>query len=92
MSTPSDDQEKYAGSAPVSLDKLGSPTSNNLPSSHAIDEQKLLRKVDWRIVPGVVLLYLLSFLDRSNVANARIEGLAEDLNISMNEDIDAVSC
>jgi hypothetical protein len=91
MSTPFDDQEKSSGSAPVSLNKLESPTSNTSPSSHAIDEQKLVRKVDWRVVPGVVLLYLLSFLDRSNVANAKIEGLAEDLHMSMSEDIKAVS-
>lgn len=78
-------------SAPVSLDKLGSPVSIALPRSHAIDEQKLVHKVDWRIVPGIVLLYLLSFLDRSNVANAKIEGLAQDLNISMSEDINVMS-
>jgi MFS family permease len=33
-------------------------------------------------VPGVAILYLLSFLDRSNVANAKLEGLTKDLGIS----------
>ena len=47
-----------------------------------ISEGKLLRKLDAHLLPGLVLLYLLSFLDRSNVANARLEGLATDLNIS----------
>jgi len=32
----------------------------------AIDEKKLLRKLDWHLVPGVTVLFLLSFLDRSN--------------------------
>jgi len=32
----------------------------------AIDEKKLLRKIDWHIVPGLTLLFLLSYLDRSN--------------------------
>ncbi|KAI9780929.1 MAG: hypothetical protein M1816_002621 [Peltula sp. TS41687] len=81
MPTSSDDQEKNTSSPSISLDKLGSSTS----SSDAIDEQKLVRKIDWRIVPGVVLLYLLSFLDRSNVANARIEGLVEDLHMTGNQ-------
>ena len=32
----------------------------------AIDEKKLLRKLDWHLVPGLAVLFLLSFLDRSN--------------------------
>jgi len=32
----------------------------------AIDEKKLLRKLDWYLVPGLTILFLLSFLDRSN--------------------------
>lgn len=47
-----------------------------------ISERALLRKIDWRLLPAVGILYLLSFLDRSNVANARIEGLATDLGMS----------
>lgn len=47
-----------------------------------ISERALLRKLDWRLLPAVGILYLLSFLDRSNVANARIEGLATDLGMS----------
>lgn len=35
-------------------------------ASAGIDEKKLLRKLDARLLPGVVVLYLLSFLDRSN--------------------------
>lgn len=31
-----------------------------------INEKKLLRKLDLRLLPAVSLLYLLSFLDRSN--------------------------
>ncbi|KAL7629836.1 hypothetical protein AAE478_001359 [Parahypoxylon ruwenzoriense] len=47
-----------------------------------INESALLRKLDLRLLPAVGILYLLSFLDRSNVGNARIEGLTSDLNIS----------
>lgn len=32
----------------------------------AIDEKKLLRKLDWHLIPGLTVLFLLSFLDRSN--------------------------
>lgn len=33
------------------------------------DEQKktVLRKVDWRLVPVLLVLYLISFIDRANI-------------------------
>jgi hypothetical protein len=50
-----------------------------------INEKRLLRILDLRLLPAVSILYLLSFLDRSNVANARIEGLIDDLHMTGNE-------
>ncbi|KAF4814542.1 putative transporter [Colletotrichum tropicale] len=41
-----------------------------------------MRKLDWRLVPLLRLLYLISFLDRANIGNAKIEGLPEDLNLT----------
>lgn len=38
--------------------------------------------MDIRLIPMLALLYLLSFLDRGNIGNAKIEGLQEDLNMS----------
>jgi len=43
-----------------------SPTQVIEEGEDAIDEKKLLRKLDWHLVPGVTVLFLLSFLDRSN--------------------------
>lgn len=61
----------------------GSSSDNEeLGSAMNINENALLRKIDFRLLPAVGILYLLSFLDRSNVANARIEGLADDLGMS----------
>ncbi|KAI0195502.1 major facilitator superfamily domain-containing protein [Astrocystis sublimbata] len=48
----------------------------------AINEKSLLRKIDLHLLPAVGILYLLSFLDRSNVGNARIEGLLDDLHMT----------
>lgn len=50
-----------------------------------VSEKRLLRKLDRRLLPGVSILYLLSFLDRSNVANARLDGLTTDLHMTGNE-------
>ncbi|KAJ8130521.1 hypothetical protein O1611_g3110 [Lasiodiplodia mahajangana] len=47
-----------------------------------VNEKSLLRKIDRHLLPAVGILYLLSFLDRSNVGNARIEGLLDDLDMN----------
>jgi len=41
----------------------------------------LLRKLDRNLVPFLALLYLLSFLDRTNIGNARLAGLEKDLKM-----------
>lgn len=50
-----------------------------------IDEKKLVRKIDLHILPIFTFLYLLSFLDRGNIGNAKIEGLTEDLGMTGNQ-------
>ena len=37
-----------------------------------VDEQKLVRKIDVRLIPWLWLLYLLSFLDRTSIGNAKV--------------------
>lgn len=46
------------------------------------EERVIRRKLDFRVVPLVTILYLLCFLDRSNVGNARIQGMGEDLELT----------
>ncbi|CAG8806584.1 25514_t:CDS:2 [Gigaspora margarita] len=48
-------------------------------------EQTLLRKIDLRIVPLMLLLYLLSFLDRVNIGNAKLANLERDIGLVGNE-------
>ncbi|EIM86762.1 MFS general substrate transporter [Stereum hirsutum FP-91666 SS1] len=47
-----------------------------------VNERKLLRKVDMRLIPWLSLLYLLSFLDRTSIGNAKLYGLETDLHIT----------
>lgn len=47
-----------------------------------VDEAAVLRKMDIRLIPMLSLLYLMAFLDRGNIGNAKIEGLVEDLNMT----------
>ncbi|TVY65739.1 putative transporter, partial [Lachnellula suecica] len=47
----------------------------------ALHTKSLLRKVDIRLLPCLILMYLLNFLDRSNLAQARLGGLEADLGM-----------
>jgi hypothetical protein len=46
-----------------------------------IDEKKVLRKMDLRLLPMLSILYLLCFLDRGNIGNAKIEGMEQELDL-----------
>lgn len=78
-------------------DNNGAGSSNEKPpASYELEEveqqggfdshatKKLLRKIDWTLVPFLALLYLLSFLDRTNIGNARLAGLEADLGMDPN--------
>ena len=41
------------------------------------EEAKVIRKLDWHLVPIVWILYMLSVLDRANLGNARLAGLED---------------
>lgn len=77
------DEKKLTGtpSSPresSSLEALSLPDSSSSTNQHflvnysAEEEAALVRKIDWKLLPGLTFLYLLSFLDRSNVGNARM--------------------
>ncbi|KAH8748894.1 pantothenate transporter liz1 [Diaporthe sp. PMI_573] len=45
-------------------------------------EKKLLRKIDMFLLPTIWLVYLLSYMDRSNIRNARVAGMGDDLELN----------
>ncbi|KAF5310733.1 hypothetical protein D9619_007895 [Psilocybe cf. subviscida] len=49
------------------------------PPATLQEERNLVRKLDRRILPITCLLYLFASLDRSNLGNARLQGLPEDI-------------
>ncbi|KAK6592889.1 major facilitator superfamily transporter [Botrytis cinerea] len=61
------------------------PSAQNGYHIDPVIEKRLVRKLDKHLVPLVVLLYLLSYLDRSNIGNAKTAGMTKDLGISSSE-------
>lgn len=54
-------------------------------------ERQLRRKIDTRILPLVVLIYLFNFMDRNSISQARLYGLAEDTHLKGAEYQTAIS-
>lgn len=78
--------EKTALPAP---EDLSNDSPDSLATSDTVDldaqaERRLLRKMDFHVYPILFVIYMLSFLDRINLSNARIQGLDEDLDLSGN--------
>lgn len=44
-------------------------------------ERKLLWELDYMVLPLLWLLYLVCFVDRSNIGNAKIQGMEKELNL-----------
>ncbi|ORY71930.1 major facilitator superfamily domain-containing protein [Pseudomassariella vexata] len=44
-------------------------------------EIKLVRKLDYRIMPMLWAMYFMNYLDRNAIANARLNGLEDDLHL-----------
>ncbi|KAF2269955.1 MFS general substrate transporter [Lojkania enalia] len=55
---------------------------------HELSEQNVvpryITKLDFRLIPVLGVTYTILFLDRTNIANARIEGLEDGLNMPAN--------
>ncbi|KAJ7490999.1 major facilitator superfamily domain-containing protein [Mycena latifolia] len=69
----STDPEKNVDSSSVGSDQ---------PIVNAELERTVWRKLDMWILPIVTIFYLLSFLDRTNIGNAKVAGLQKDLKMT----------
>lgn len=100
-----DISEKKTDVSPAALNVETSSTEKNMTEKEiafgtnedgtarfdATQTKALLRKCDKVLLPFLALLYLLSFLDRTNIGNAKLAGLEEDLNMTGKWDYN-VSC
>jgi hypothetical protein len=44
-------------------------------------EKALVRRIDKRMMPLMMLLYILNYLDRNNIATARLGNFEEDIGL-----------
>lgn len=53
--------------------------------------KRIVRKVDLFILPTIGILYILNYIDRQNLAAAKLQGIMEDLDMSTEQFATAVS-
>lgn len=53
--------------------------------------KKLVRKLDYTILPIVGILYILNYIDRQNLAAAKLQGITRDLHMTTTQFATAVS-
>ncbi|KAJ0342778.1 hypothetical protein KNSL1_010523 [Colletotrichum chrysophilum] len=53
-----------------------------IPNWDPATEKAIVRKIDLRIFPVMIVLFILNFIDRNNFANARLSGLEKDLKLT----------
>ncbi|KAH7391855.1 major facilitator superfamily domain-containing protein [Pyrenochaeta sp. MPI-SDFR-AT-0127] len=64
------------------IDNLPDPDAGLSEEERAKHDRKLVRKLDFKLIPWLTFLYLISFLDRTNIGNAKVDGLQEDLGMT----------
>ncbi|KAH7013993.1 major facilitator superfamily domain-containing protein [Ilyonectria destructans] len=66
-----------AGAAATHIESLSSDTRD-------VFDKRLRRKFDLRVLPFLTLMHLCSMIDRSNMGNAAVLGMREDLDLTGN--------
>lgn len=78
----------YVQSSPTGTVRRATPpelVAAMSPERRAEAETALVRKIDIRLMPMIVLMYIMNYLDRNNIAAARLGALEEDLKLQGNE-------
>lgn len=70
--------QNHGGDSPASKHEVSQEqTAEVLPI-----DKRILWKLDILLIPVTAMLYLLVFIDRTNIGNARVAGLQRDLKLT----------
>ncbi|OCK84018.1 MFS general substrate transporter [Lepidopterella palustris CBS 459.81] len=75
------DSEKSSNiDTPIDIEKVAETWADTSPISVELNK-RVTEKFDKHIIPWLFGFWLCSYIDRSNIGNARIDGLAKDLDL-----------
>jgi ACS family tartrate transporter-like MFS transporter len=55
------------------IDRMGEEQMSDSYTDQPVDEGALVRKIRWKIIPFVFILYVISYLDRANIGYAALQ-------------------
>jgi hypothetical protein len=67
--------------APTSSAEWGRKIASWSPEERAEKEKKFLRKIDLHLLPILIVMYIMNYIDRNALPQARIQGLEEDIGL-----------
>ncbi|KAH7150228.1 putative vitamin H transporter [Dactylonectria estremocensis] len=73
-------KEDPKGDATLQNNELAEALRNYVPGT--AEEKKLVRKIDCFLMPILWIMYILNYVDRTNIGNAKIAGMADELSLS----------
>lgn len=93
-----DPQADAKSAASLRLENADAATNRMPESLRNMEEEeiarmnkKLVRKMDLIILPIIGILYILNYIDRQNLAAAKLQGIMDDLNMTTQEFATAIS-
>lgn len=78
-------KNEYTENESVALEKGGVSDNADYTGAEAKTdpaEIALVRKIDWRLMPTLCIMYFLNYVDRNAIAQARLNNLEEDLGMT----------
>ncbi|RSM15073.1 hypothetical protein CDV31_005153 [Fusarium ambrosium] len=66
----------------VEEEKMHALGEEDVPQYDRAETRRVLRKIDYRLLPLLAIPYLLSYMDRGNIGNAKVAGMAVDLGLT----------
>ncbi|KAJ6440721.1 major facilitator superfamily transporter [Purpureocillium lavendulum] len=73
-------KEDHAAGAAADDAELAEALRHYVPRS--TEEKKLVRKIDAYFMPMLWVMYILNYIDRTNIGNAKIAGMQKDLGLT----------
>ncbi|KAL5530811.1 hypothetical protein ACEPAF_7069 [Sanghuangporus sanghuang] len=74
--------DSFKDASPVRSIQVAEICEKDLANVDAEEVKRAVRKLDYALIPLMTMFYLLSFIDRTNIGNARVAGLQSDLGLT----------
>lgn len=76
-----DVKNRVVSSPPTRIFEAPEFIRNMTPEEREKAELRLRQKIDMRLMPMIILMYILNYLDRNNIAAAKLAGILTDLHL-----------